>query len=58
MSDGTIHSIASFMLQGSTTTPCSLTLVVLDLMLKLEIMDRFVTCVQRMAPTCWTHQVH
>jgi hypothetical protein len=35
MSDGTIHSIAPFMLQGSTSTPHSLTPVVLDLMLRL-----------------------
>jgi hypothetical protein len=35
MSDGTIHSITPFMLQGSTSTPCSLTPVVLDLMLRL-----------------------
>jgi hypothetical protein len=35
MSDGTLHSLATFMLQGSTSTPCSLTHVVLDLMLRL-----------------------
>ena len=47
MSDGTIHSIAPFMLEGSTSTLHSLTLVVLDLMLRLW-MDS--SRVQRMVP--------
>jgi hypothetical protein len=47
MSDGTIHSITPFMLQGSTSTTRSLTPVVLDLMLRLW-MDS--SCVHRMVP--------
>jgi hypothetical protein len=35
MTDGTIHFIARFMMQGSTSTPHSLTHVVLDLMSRL-----------------------
>ena len=47
MTDGTIHSIAPFMLQGSTSTPHSPTIVGLDLMLRLW-MDS--SRVQRMLP--------
>jgi hypothetical protein len=37
MNDGTMHSIAPFMLQGSTSTLRPLTPVVLDLMVRLWI---------------------